>query len=797
MIEREGRGTGRGVGTVVDGLNGQDRFERIRGTLLRERVCLDTERARLVTDYFRRHDDPSLPVVVRKARALRHLLQHKTARIWPDELIAGNPGSHRVSALLQPELASLWMSEDLLWIGRRRVTPLEIPLRERLGLLFGVFPYWLRRNLPWRALAGTGRLAGYVREQLNPTFYLINEAGGIGHFIPGYPEMLRLGADGFKRSMEGREGPLYQAARIALEGLTAYAERLAREAERQAGKESDPGRRRELEEMAGILRRVPAGPAGTFHEALQSLWLTHLGVILESLNSAVSFGRMDQYLYPYYRRDMEEGRLTRQRARELLQCFAAKAVEHVFLLSGRISEYHGGYLVVQAVTLGGMDREGGDATNELTDLFLEVMEDYGLRDPNFQARVHAGSPSSYLDRVAEVARRGKGMPAVYCDEAAVEALTASGYPLEEARDYGVVGCVELSLPGKSFFSTDAGLFNLPICLELALNRGRRFGRRKREGAATPDPAAFRSMQDLLEAFERQLRYMLGRMISDFHLIERGNRDCHPTPLSSLLVEGCLESGRDLTEGGARFVSSGIQGVGLADVADSLAALDEVVFRKKSRTMQEVVAALASDFRGSPDHRRILAELRRAPKFGNDHPLPDGYARWTAEVFNRCLSPYRSERGGPYVAGFYSVTCHVAFGRRTGALPGGRGAGEPFASSLSPANGCGSRGPTAVIRSVCSVPPALSPNGYALNLSFDPRTLAGSEGRERLAGLIRAFDACGGMEVQFNVLDPEVLKDARRNPGKYPGLVVRVAGYCAYFDDLPDSVKDEIIARDCI
>lgn len=774
-----------------------ERFARIRETLLREPVCLDVERAALITDYHRRFDDPSLPMAVRKARALRHLLENKSARIWPDELIAGNPGSHRVSALLQPELASLWMSEDLLWIGRRRVNPLRISLQERAQLLLRVFPYWARRNLPWRALAGTGRLAGYVREQLNPTYYLINESGGIGHFIPDYPRVLRLGAEGLMEEMQGKEGALYEAARTALQGLVGYAERLALEAERQASREADPRRRAELEEMAEILRRVPAKPARTFHEALQSLWLAHLGVILESLNSAVSFGRADQYLYPYYRRDLEEGRLTRERALELLQCFAAKAVEHVFLLSQRISQYHGGYLVVQALTVGGMDREGKDAVNDLTHLFLEVMEDYGLRDPNFQARVHEASPAGYLEKVAGAVRRGQGMPAVFCDEAAVEALTAAGYPLEEARDYGVVGCVELSLPGKSFFSTDAGLFNLPVCLELALNGGRRFGSRRRVGAPTPDPAGFTRMEEVVEAFEQQVRHMLGRMIKDFHLIERGNRDHHPTPYSSLLVEGCLETGKDLTEGGARFVSSGVQGVGLADVADSLAALDEVVFRRKSYSMKEIVEALAADFDEAPHHRRIRAELRRAPKFGNDHPLPDGYARLAAEMFNRCLAPYRSERGGPYVAGFYSVTCHVAFGRRTGALPSGRGAGEPFASSLSPANGCDRLGPTAVIRSVAAVPPRLAPNGYALNLRFDPRNLQGEEGLERLQALIRAYGAAGGMEAQFNVLDPELLRDARRHPGKYPGLVVRVAGYCAYFDDLPDGVKDEIIARTCI
>ncbi len=770
------------------------RFARLRDTLLREPVYLDGERALLVTEYFKNLDDGSLPITIRKARALRHILTWKSTIIWPDELIAGNPGSHRISALMQPELASVWMSEDLLWIGRRHTTPLRISMRERAGLLRKVMAYWAVRNMPWRALAGHGKLLRYVREQLRPTFYLINEAGGIGHFIPDYPKMLRLGAKGYLAEIEGREGDIYQAMRIALEGLLTYASRLAREAERQAREETDPARRGELTELARILRKVPAGPAETLHEALQSLWLTHLAVILESLNSAISFGRIDQYLYPYYRKDLEEGRLTREEAKELIASFAAKAVEHVFLISERISQYHGGYLVVQAAIVGGMDREGNDAVNDLTHLFLDVMEDYGLRDPNFQARVHAASPEDYLRRVAEVARQGNGMPALFFDQAVISSLVAKGYPVEEARDYGVVGCVELSLPGKSFFSTDAGLFNLPICLEMALNRGRRFGHRTRNGALTPDPSTFSGMDQVLEAFEAQVGLMLEKMIDDFHYIELGNRDFHPTPFSSMLVEGCIDKGMDLTAGGALYNSSGVQGVGVADVADSLAALDEVVFAKKHYTLSEVVEALRADFQGSPEYARIRAELARAPKFGNDHHLPDGYADLVVSIFDRALSLFRNTRGGPYVAGFYSVTCHVAFGRRVGALPSGRGAGETLASSLGPANGCDRKGPTAILHSVAGLDHDRMPNGYALNLRFDPRNLAGEEGLEKLVGLVKAFDVYGGMELQFNVLDPEMLTDARRHPGKYPGLVVRVAGYCAYFDDLPDAVKDEIISR---
>ena len=771
------------------------RFKRIKQELLSTPVHLCPERAYLVTDYFRHHDDPTEPMVIRKAKALRHLLRHKSVRIYPDELIVGNVGSQRISALIQPELSGVFMSGDLLWIDKRKTTPLHIPWRDRLKLLFRVFPYWLVRNMPFRAFFPRFRqLLRYVVEQLNATYYLINEAGGIGHFLPNYEKMLKLGVKGYLETMVGKEGDLHRAARVACEGLVDFANRLAEEAERLAAAEENTARAAELNEIARICHKVPSGPAETFHEALQSLWLTHMAVSLEGLNSAISFGRMDQYLYPYYRRDLDEGRINPEQARELLLCFSAKATEHVFLLSEGVSQYHGGYLVVQAAIVGGMDREGKDAVNDLTYLFLDVMEESGLRDPNYQARIHAGSPDSYLRRVADVARKGNGVPALFNDEAAIASLVAHGYPVEEACNYGVVGCVELALPGKSFLSTDAALFNLPLCLELALNRGRRLKGRPQVGTTTPDPTSFTSIDQVIEAFQAQVEHIVARMIGDLQVIEKGNTDYHPTPFSSLLVDGCLESGQDVTAGGALYNSSGIQGVGVADVADSLAALDEVVFQRHKYTMAQLLKALRDDFASAPE---VQAELLKAPKYGNDHTLPDDYANLVVRTFHSSLARHRNTRGGSYVPGFYSVTCHVAFGQRVGALPSGRRAGEPFAASLGAANGRDRLGPTALLNSVAHIDSTLSPNGYALNLRFDSRTLAGEQGLNILTALAKGFFASGGMEMQLNVLDPEMLEDARRNPGKYPGLVVRVSGYCAYFDDLPDAAKQEIIARTCL
>jgi len=768
------------------------RFQRIKKELLGSRVHLCPERAYLVTDFYRHHDDPSQPIVVRRAMATRYILQNKSVRIYPDELIVGNMGSYRISALMQPELSGVFMGTDIPRIDKRKTTPLLMPWKDRLRILFDVIPYWLFRNMPFKAFfPHMGRFFQYAAEQLKATFYLINEAGGIGHFLPNYEKMLKLGVKGYLESMEGCGGDLPKAAAIVCEGLLSYAGRVADEAARMAAAEQDPVRRAELENIAAICRRVPLNQAETFQEALQSLWLTHMAICLESINSAVSFGRMDQFLYPYYRRDLDTGRITAEKARELLLCFSAKAAEHVFLLSESVSQYHGGYLVVQAAIIGGMDRAGADATNELTYVMLDMMEESGLRDPNYQARVHGGSPETYLKRVIEVAKAGNGVPAIFSDEAAIGSLVANGIPLEEARNYAVVGCVELALPGRSFFSTDAALMNMPACLELALNRGRLFNSRKRRGAATPDPAKFTSIGDVIAAYTAQVNHMVGRLVDDIQMVERGNRNHHPTPFSSMLVDGCMESGKDVSAGGALFNSSGIQGVGLADVADSLAALDELVFRRKKYSMAQVCDALRHDFRSSP---ALQAELAAAPKYGNDHELPDSYAAEAAGIFYRALTRHANTRGGRYVSGFYSVTCHVAFGSLVGALPSGRNAKEPFAASLGASNGKDRLGVTALLNSAACIDPCHSPNGYALNLRFDPAVIEGQRGTDTVAALLRGFFEKGGMEVQFNVLDPDMLDDAYRHPGKYPGLVVRVAGYCAYFDDLPVPSKLEIIQR---
>jgi len=442
------------------------------------------------------------------------------------------------------------------------------------------------------------------------------------------------------------------------------------------------------------------------------------------------------------------------------------------------------------VVVGGTDALGRDATNPLTELFIEAMDRLRTRQPNFHARLHKKSPEPLRRRIAEVLADGAVSPALYNDEVIVPILERRGMRTEDARDYATVGCVEPVSAGRSFLSTDAALFDLPLCLELALNEGRRFGKRRRMGAATPKAEGCASAEELLELFRTQVRFRVQKMLRDLRVVEKANARWHPTPLTSVLL-GCLESGRDATSGGARYNGSGVQGVGAVDAGDSLAALHSVVFEGKRATLAEVIAACRSDFRGADALRERLV---RAPKYGNDDRSADVWVGHAMRAFADALSGEINARGGPYVAGYYSVSAHEAFGSAVGALPSGRRAGAPFTSGLSPENGATFKGPTAELMSCASLPLSLAVNGINFNLTLPPWTSGTAEGAGLLKALVDGgFDA-GCMQLQVNVFDPEILIRARDNPGKYPFLLVRVSGYSAYFDDLTPQMKQELIDR---
>ncbi|MCP3962767.1 MAG: formate acetyltransferase [bacterium] len=773
-----------------------ERVRQIHETILRAAPALCAERALLVTRYFRRRTDRAEPRVVRKASALAYLLRNKKVRIYPGERLVGCFTSYRVAGGLYPELHGVAMMEDLFRFDKRAVNPIRVDPKARRRLLLEVLPYWLPRFVALRSFSPLGALA-FVLDQLSPASYVVNETGGVSHFVPDYAGLVSRGTEGFRRQAASRlaelgvdspAGPFLRSVALVCDALEAFADGYRRAAQKLASREADGVRRRELERIAEICSRVPRKGAGTFHEALQSILFAQIALNLESLDNGVSPGRLDQILGPFYQRDLAAGVLDREDAFELLGCFALKLCEIVPVFSERTTRIHGGMMNGQAVVVGGTDAEGKDASNAVTDLLLDLMDRLRTRQPNYHARLHRSSPAGYQLRIARALAGGAGSPALYNDEVIVPILRAQGMTERDARDYATVGCVEPVAAGKSFQSTDAALFNLPLFLELALNRGRRFGSWRRMGPKTPRAETCSSIDEVIELFRAQLEHGVARLLRALAAIEDGNARWHPTPLTSMLLRGCLATGRDATHGGALYNGSGIQGVGVVEVGDSLAALEAVVFQHRRASLREVVTACRQGFR---DCDALRARLLRSPKFGNDDPRADRFVGRAMELFAATLEGRENRRGGPYVAGFYSMTAHQAFGSLVGALPSGRLPGTAFSSGLSAGPGCDRRGPTAALCSVASLPLHRAPNGVNFNLKLAPWSVAEPAW---LQGLVRGGFAAGAMQMQINVIDPKILIEARDHPGRYPGLLVRISGYSSYFDDLSPEMKQEVIDR---
>ncbi|RJQ06879.1 MAG: hypothetical protein C4551_07530 [Bacillota bacterium] len=806
------------------------RIARIRAELFATPYSVCLERPELLARFRKsaegrqaRREHP----LTRRARALAFVFSHRRPRVYSDELIVGNMTSRRIAANYYPEGGSVNILEDIFRLEKRRI-PLELSAREKWRLA-AVGLGGILGSVAGRALLRPGRIP-YFLDFFRAKRYFITEEAGVAHQVVDYRtvvhEGLRKADDEAARRLDSGLMPgglpltadqraFYESVRLTVAGIRDMAANLAAEAERLAAEPGTPAKRRaELAASAAACRRVPYEPARTFLEGLQACWLVHIGLNLEDFEQGLSFGRLDQILYPLYTRDIEEGRLTPELATEILASFCLKTCETMPLYSERIDQYFSGAGVAQGITLGGTDAEGLDVTNELSGLILDAYAMVRTREPALHVRVHAGTPKWFLDKAVAVVQLGCGKPSFFGDGAVVTALEEVGMSPAHARDYAVIGCVEMGSQGRTYNSSDAALFNLPLCLELALNGGRRFpnvpvetvgpdGRRRRRGlglggrwrrlgAATPPAKDLGTFEDVVEAFRTQVRHGVDDMAKVLGWLEEVYRVSRPTPVNSILTEGCLERGKDVTWGGALYDFTSIQAAGLADAGDSLLAIKRLVFDEQRFTLEELVSILKANFAG---HEALRAELAaRFPKYGNGHPEADRMTQIAADAFADAVTSHRNTRGGRYVPGFYSMTCHWGFGRMTGALPNGRPAGTRLSNGLSPADGADRRGPTAVLRSAASLDSRKWANCYALNLKFDSKAVQGGAGRAALASLFETFFDAGGMQVQANVLDAESLRAAQRDPSAHPGIVVRVAGYCAYFNDLQPAVQDEIIER---
>ncbi|MBC7230997.1 MAG: hypothetical protein H5T74_11490 [Actinobacteria bacterium] len=634
----------------------------------------------------------------------------------------------------------------------------------------------------------------------------IGNAGAVpGHLIPDYPRVLRDGFAGIHAGLarmlaeveDTAHADFLRALMECCEAARELAGRYAEEAERLAGEEGDARRAEELREIARICRKVPWEPAESFHEALQSLWFTHMLVMAaESYPGAgLSHGRFDQYMLPYYRADLESGRLTREEAKELLECYWIKH-NYAYDFQCRVMNNQGinsGF--GQLITIGGIDAEGNDASNELTWLILEVIEEMNMLEPKPNIRLHAGTPEPLLRRVAEMIAGAQGSPFLMnFDENSMRGLAWQGLPEERLWDYAPVGCLENTLQGDDRSGTVDVNVNLAKAVEMVFSRGRDAATGKRIGPDTGRVEDLSTWEDFRAAFEAQMKALIDYMLSISDEADRIRAAWEPTPYLSALVGGCAESGRDITGGGARYNFITVEGVAFATAADSLAAVKKLVYEEGRVKMEELSRALRDDFEGHEALRQTL--LNKAPKYGNDDDYADGVARYLSRLWTEMVSKRVSPATGRrYRAGYLSWNYWIAFAPGTAATPDGRRRGTFLSNAIGPVDGACRNGPTAELLSVGKLGLESAPNGASHTISFSPSLLRDHEHISKLMAFLRAYGERGGTALQVNVIDPETLREAQRRPEEYRNLLVRVTGYNAYFVMLGREMQDEIIARE--
>ncbi len=778
-----------------------ERVARLREQSLEARPTLSTERAELITEFYRQDLGP-VSAPVRRALAFRYLMEHKTVYIGEGELIVGEKGPFPKAAPTYPELCCHSL-EDLDILNSREKIPFIVTPQARQVYAEVIIPFWRGKSMrdlifremtdEWKAAYEAGIFTEFM-EQRAPGHTVLDDKI--------YRKGMRDFQEDIRRALANldylNDPEAYdkqeelKAMLICADALIRFAERHAEKAEELAARESDPRRRAELRRIAEVCRRVPAYPPRDFWEAIQYYWFVHLGVTTE-LNTWDSFspGRLDQHLYPFYRRGLEDGTLTREQAEELLQCLWIKfnnqpAPPKVGVTAAESATYTD----FAQINLGGLREDGSDGVNELTYLILDVVEEMRLLQPSASIQVSKKSPDAFIKRAARIIRTGFGQPSVFNADLVVQELLRQGKSLADARNGGTSGCVETGAFGKESYIL-TGYMNLPKILEITLNNGVDPRTGRRIGLETGDPRDFASFDELFAAFERQLRHFVDIKVRGNNVIERLYARHMPAPFLSILIDDCIAKGKDYHDGGARYNTTYIQGVGLGSITDALTAIRYHVFDQRTVSMDELLTALGSDFAGHEPLRQTL--LHRTPKYGNDDDYADGVMRAVFEAYFRAVDGRPNTKGGRYHINLLPTTVHVYFGSVTGATPDGRKAGMPLSEGISPVQGADRRGPTAVLKSAAKMDHART-GGTLLNQKFNPSLLRTEEGLDKFVQLIRTYFRLDGHHIQFNVVDAATLRAAQEHPEQYRSLIVRVAGYSDYFCDLTKALQDEIIAR---
>lgn len=778
------------------------RIKKLREQSLRIKPSISAERARLITDFYKSEEAKGVSTPVKRALAFKHILAEKKICINKGELIVGERGPTPKATPTYPEI-NVHSLQDLKILNSRK--KISYSADDKIKELYKkeIIPYWKGQSI-------RDKIFDAVSEEWKEAF----EAGVFTEFMeqraPGHTvlddKIYKKGFLQFKleiqKSIESldflNDPEAYdkreelKAMDIAADALILFARRHAEKTKQLAAKEKNAARKKELKKIAGICTHVPSNPPRDFWEALQYYWFVHLGVITE-LNGWDSFnpGKLDQHLYPFYKKGLEEGSLTKEKARELLQAFWVKfnnqpAPPKV----GVTAEESGTYTDFAQINTGGVKPDGSDAVNELSFMILDVVEEMRIVQPSSSVQISKKTPDAFLKRALKILKTGFGQPSIFNTDAVVQELIRQGKSVIDARNGGTSGCVETGAFGKENYNL-TGYFNIPKVLEITLNNGIDPRTGKKIGLETGDPVRFRSFDELFDAFTKQLNHFIDIKIAGNNIIERLYATYVPAVFLSLLIDDCIAKGKDYHDGGARYNTTYIQGVGMGSITDSLASIKYNVFDRKHLSMRTLIKVLKADFEGYEKIRQRF--LNKTPKYGNDDDYADSIMRSVFEIYYDAIDGRPNTKGDKYAINLLPTTVHIYFGRVIGATPDGREASEPLSEGISPVQGADRRGPTAVIKSVAKMDHVRT-GGTLLNQKFTPQLMATDEGIDKVAHLIRSYFKMDGHHIQLNIVSAQTLRDAQKRPEKYRDLIVRVAGYSDYFCDLNKGLQDEIISR---
>ena len=824
-----------------------DRIPKLVENLYAKMPEIESARAILITESYRQTENE--PMVIRRAKAFAHILENIPIVIRDLELIVGSTTIAPRGCQTYPEFSYEWLEAEFDTVETRSADPFYISEKTKQELK--------EANAYWKGKTTSELATSYMEPEtllamehniFTPGNYFYN---GVGHVTVKYGEVLAIGFSGIKAKAQAeldklcladgdyqKKSRFLEAVMISCDAAIEYARRYARLALKEAEECTDPVRKRELLQIAQNGANVPEKGATGFYEACQSFWFVQQLLQIESSGHSISPGRFDQYMYPYYQKDMESGKITREFAQELMDCIWVKLNDLNKCRDAASAEGFAGYSLFQNLIAGGQNEEGIDVTNDLSFMSIQASMHVFLPQPSLSVRVWNGTPHEFLIRAAELTRTGIGLPAYYNDEVIIPSLMSRGLTLQDARDYNIIGCVEPQKSGKTEGWHDAAFFNMCRPLELVFSNG--IDKGVRIGPATGNVEDMTTFEQFYDAYKKQMDYAIQLLVNADNAIDMAHAERCPLPFLSSMVDDCMKVGKTVQEGGAVYNFTGPQGFGVANMADSLYSVKTLVYDEKKITMGELKEALATNFGkglGAEDvaamtakianelkeagktigekevaailntvvaaseapevkanGERILKLIEEVPKFGNDIPEVDAFARDVAYTYTEPLQNYKNPRGGSFQAGLYPVSANVPLGAQTGATPDGRLAYQPVADGVSPSAGKDVNGPTAAANSVSRLDHYIASNGTLFNQKFHPSALSGRNGLENFVGLIRSYFDQKGSHMQFNVVSRETLLDAQKHPEQYKHLVVRVAGYSALFTTLSKSLQDDIIRR---